>query len=691
MPAVSIIIPLHNRAAELPQTLESIRAQTSGDWEAIIVDDHSTDGAKEIAESYAMRDARFKVIDLPDPKRGAPAGRNLGILESKGEFIIFLDSDDLISPTCVEHRVKYMRANPELDFAVWRCQLFREQPGDVPQLWNADTGEDDLDRLLKNDVPWQTTGPIWRREALAKLRIPSGPLAPVPGGEGWGEGVAARGRGNSSSGQGPHPNPLPGYRERGPDSSIPQIWDESVLSGQDWEFHIRAVASGLPYARVSAIDCHWRLAGPSRDSIGKSSFGKHHALARVDTIQRIDMFLLEHSKRYLKLWPLLAASYLSAADTIADRVSRKMARSHWPPPVPVCKSLTLRQRRQFSRYLFWKRSPAKAKKLWNQIRLTWPRELLPTRGKFFNVAPVDPNRVPRVSVVMSAYNNADYIESAVNSILWQSFRDFEFIIIGDGSTDGTGELLEQLADTDCRIKLIRRENKGLTVSLNEALSLARGEFIARMDSDDLAVRERFEKQVAFLDSHPDCVLVGTKVMLIDPLDVEIVEGEFHQGHENLDAALLKGNGAAIYHPSVMIRKSALDRVGGYVPKYNGAEDVELFLRLAEIGRLENLDEILLKYRRHPASVNHTKHDRQFQLMIELLNEARARRGLPEINPTEVRRWTPEPVPVQLRTWGWNAMKKKRIDVAKCHALDALKRQPLSMENWRLAFCAWRGR
>ncbi len=646
MPSVSIIIPLHNRAAELPQTLDSIRAQTNGDWEAIIVDDHSTDGAKGVAEQYAMKDARFRVIDLPDPKRGAPAGRNLGILESKGEFIIFLDSDDLLSPTCVEHRVKYMREHPELDFAVWRCQLFREQPGDVPQLWNADTGEDDLDRLLKNDVPWQTTGPIWRRETIQKMGMI-------------------------------------------PDEGRTRWWNEDFLAGQDWEFHIRALTFGFRFERVLEIDCYWRLAGPSRESIGKSSFGKEHATNRAYVIESIWRALKGKNLTDVRE-SYLVAHLMAATSNYADRVSRKEAQTIW---YRACHPTTISRKKvaEFGRYLFWKRSPAKARKLWNQIKLTWPRELLPTRGKFFNVAPVDPNRAPRVSVVMSAYNNADYIESAVNSILWQSFRDFEFIIIDDGSTDGTGELLKQLADTDCRIKLVSRENKGLTVSLNEGLALARGEYIARMDSDDLAVRERFEKEVAYLDSHPDCVLVGTKVMLIDPLDVEIVEGEFHQGHDELDACLLKGNGAAIYHPSVMMRKSALDRVGGYVPKWNGAEDVELFLRLAEIGKLENLDEILLKYRRHPASVNHTKHEKQFQLMIELLNEARARRRLPKIDPSDVRRWTPEPTATQLRTFGWNAMKKKRIDVARSHAIGAVKGQPFSIENWKLLYCAIRGR
>src|SRR4051812_10604678 len=101
MPSLSFIIPLHNRAGELPQTLDCLLAQTRGDWEAVVVDDHSTDAAADVARGYATRDSRIKVVPLPDPKRGASAGRNFGVAQSSGELIVFLDSDDLVAPTCV--------------------------------------------------------------------------------------------------------------------------------------------------------------------------------------------------------------------------------------------------------------------------------------------------------------------------------------------------------------------------------------------------------------------------------------------------------------------------------------------------------------------------------------------------------------------------------------------------------------
>jgi glycosyltransferase involved in cell wall biosynthesis len=648
MPSVSFIIPSHNRAGELPQTLDSLLAQTSGDWEVVLIDDHSTDGALDVARAYAARDERFRVVQLPDPKRGASTARNLALTLTRGAFIIFLDSDDLVSPTCVEHRAAYMRQHAELDFGIWRCQLFREQAGDVPQHFNADTGADDLDRFLTSDVPWQTTQPIWRRSALDRLTLPM----PSQG-------------------------------------AIPKIWDESVLSGQDWEFHIRALALGMRYARIDETDCHWRMAGPDRDSIGKQSYGKAHARARPSVVRKMydllsERNLLTESRRHA-----FVALYFQAADNLARRVSRVEGRATWRETLTL--GLVDRKRwREVDRYLLLQRWPALAERRRLKIMREWPRAMLPTRGKYFLHAPL-PGHVPSVSVVMSAYNSAAYIRPAVESILDQGYRDIEFIIVDDGSTDGTGEILREYADGDCRIRLIQRENRGLTVSLNEGLSLAQGEFIARMDADDVALRDRLDAQVDYMRGHPDVALLGTKVMLIDPCGVELVEGEFHAGHTDIDGALLRGNGAAIYHPSTMIRRSALTRVGGkYVERYNGAEDIELFLRLAEVGRVENLDQVLLQYRKHPQSVNHRRYDEQFHLVNAIIAEARKRRGLPADPEARIAKWTPEPIRTQLQRWAWNALKRRRPDVARTHAWRAVRSAPMNLSNWKLLACAVRG-
>src|SRR2546430_8387557 len=168
-PMVSIVVPTKDRRALLAETIASVRAQTYDNWELIVADDRSSDGSAEFVRELARQDQRIKLVSLSGEKAGAPAARNAGVRASSGPLIIFLDSDDLLAPSCLQRRVEVMRAHPQLDFAVFPCQVFREQPDDLQLLFNADTGEDDLDRLLKVDVPWQTTGPIWRRQALEKI------------------------------------------------------------------------------------------------------------------------------------------------------------------------------------------------------------------------------------------------------------------------------------------------------------------------------------------------------------------------------------------------------------------------------------------------------------------------------------------------------------------------------------------
>src|SRR5438067_12011849 len=116
---------------------------------------------------------------------------------------------------------------------------------------------------------------------------------------------------------------------------------------------------------------------------------------------------------------------------------------------------------------------------------------------------------PAISVIMSVYNAEAFLEAAVQSVLMQSFSDFEFIIIDDGSTDRSNQILQDYARKDNRVRLISRPNKGLTASLNEGLKLARGEFIARMDADDVAAPDRFKIQVEYLRDHPEVSVRGS--------------------------------------------------------------------------------------------------------------------------------------------------------------------------------------
>jgi glycosyltransferase involved in cell wall biosynthesis len=217
---------------------------------------------------------------------------------------------------------------------------------------------------------------------------------------------------------------------------------------------------------------------------------------------------------------------------------------------------------------------------------------------------------PKITVLMPVYNCELYIREAVDSIINQTFDDFEFLIIDDASTDKTVAIIKTYADT--RIQLIEKPaNTGYTNSLNHGLSIAKGEYIARMDGDDISLPERFEKQVAFLDSNPDVVLCGTALKIIDS-DKVICYPEFH---ENIKLVMLTHN--CIIHPSVMIRKSVLDY---YSVKYDiskePAEDYNLWTKLLLYGKLYNFQEVLLHYRMHPSQVSQKRKNVQIDSSIE---------------------------------------------------------------------------
>ena len=174
---------------------------------------------------------------------------------------------------------------------------------------------------------------------------------------------------------------------------------------------------------------------------------------------------------------------------------------------------------------------------------------------------------PRVTVAMPVYNCEKYVAKAVESILTQTFEDFEFLIVDDGSTDSSRAILEQYSARDPRIKLVSRPNTGLLVALNEMVGRARGEYVARMDADDVALPGRFERQVQYLDEHPECVLLGSRVIIIDPDGDPLKEMGDALTHDEIDDIFMMHGGQIVYHPSVMYRRQVVLDLGCYRPEF----------------------------------------------------------------------------------------------------------------------------
>lgn len=292
---------------------------------------------------------------------------------------------------------------------------------------------------------------------------------------------------------------------------------------------------------------------------------------------------------------------------------------------------------------------------------------------------------PRASVVLAAYNAEKYIQQAVESILAQTWRDFEFIVIDDGSTDRTPEILQGISDP--RIRLVSRPNKGIIASSNEGVGMARGEIIFRMDADDIARPERFAKQISYLDAHRECVALGTRTLLIDSEGLPLMEMIDLTDHDEIDAANLLGGSAHICNPTVAMRRDAVLQVGAYQEDTKSAEDLDLFLRLAEVGRVANLPDVLLEYRQHLLSVGYAKGTEQWNTANRCVNMARRRRGLPELDlPTT---HASQPRAAQHHKWAWWALRGGHPKTARKHALRALMLDR-SLPNWKLLACAIRG-
>lgn len=298
--------------------------------------------------------------------------------------------------------------------------------------------------------------------------------------------------------------------------------------------------------------------------------------------------------------------------------------------------------------------------------------------------------VPRVSVAMAVHDGERYLAQAVDSILAQTHEDFELLALDDGSTDASREILEGYAKRDARVRVIARPQRGLVASLNELLAEAQGEYLARMDADDVALPTRFARQVAHLDRHPECVLLGTRVLLVDPDAAPLRPFAELCTHEEIDREHLAGRGGAICHPSAMMRTAALRAVGGYDAGKRHAEDLDLFLRMAEVGRVENLPDVLFWYRMHPGSVGHRHREEQHASAQAAVREACRRRALPVPEVVTAPSPTGRTPAETHRRWAWWALGAGHVASARKHAWVALRHAPWEKASWKAWACALRG-
>lgn len=230
---------------------------------------------------------------------------------------------------------------------------------------------------------------------------------------------------------------------------------------------------------------------------------------------------------------------------------------------------------------------------------------------------------PSISVVMPVYNGERYLPAALDSILTQTFTDFEYIIIDDGSSDATWDILTTYADRDPRLRLVRNEqNLGITRSLNKGVQLARGTYVARQDADDISLPQRFARQVAVLQAQPEVVLVSCDFAVIDAHGRQVFQTQ-RVASPIVTAWYLLFYNRLGGHSQVMFRRDAAIRLNGYTEAFRHNEDYDLWVRLSQIGDIVILPEVLLQWRQHEGSISHRKSTEQRTQTLKLAQAALA--------------------------------------------------------------------
>jgi glycosyltransferase involved in cell wall biosynthesis len=294
---------------------------------------------------------------------------------------------------------------------------------------------------------------------------------------------------------------------------------------------------------------------------------------------------------------------------------------------------------------------------------------------------------------MPVYNGSRYVAQAIDSVLAQTFRDFEFLIINDGSKDDSLSILRRYEGLDERVRLIDRPNTGVVRARNELIRAARGEFLALIDQDDMARPERLALQVEAFDRDASLVAVGSSASIVDPDGAVLGFGTPPATHDAIDDVLMTAPGGwHILSPSAMLRTRAVVAVGLYREGFDYSEDADLFLRLAEVGRLANLPQRLLSYRVHLESGSHLGTVAQRDSHHRAAVEAARRRGVAE-PPAPAKSALSDMAAQPSRThvmWAWWALDSGHLRTARKHALVAVRRAPLDRESWRVAYCSMRG-
>ena len=305
------------------------------------------------------------------------------------------------------------------------------------------------------------------------------------------------------------------------------------------------------------------------------------------------------------------------------------------------------------------------------------------------------NLAPSMSVVMSVYNSADTLAPTMDSVLTQQGIDFEFIVVDDGSGDGSAVILDDYARRDDRVRVIHQNNTGLTRALIHGCAHAQGKYLARQDAGDVSLAGRLAQQCAFLESHPEVVLTSVGTRFIGPegellYTISQLGDQLQRDLEQLTVERLRGPS---HHGSTMFRQAAYQAVGGYRHEFRVAQDLDLWTRLAEIGRCVAIPEVLYEAKWQLRSISHLRRPEQL-MAAEAIHACRQRRHRGESEQPVLDRLTARLAKIDGRLPNPSGLSEARFHyflgsvlapnnsgVARHHLKQAVRAWPWHLKAW----------
>lgn len=554
-PDISVIIPVYNVAPYLSRCLESLINQTLKNIEIIAVNDGSEDASLDILLKYQKQDPRIRVIT--QKRLGPSCARNSGLRIARSALVAFCDADDCLVPTAYQKAVKQM-TDGGVDLVNFGIQVVGHDGKECDPYYDIKyKGKIVPSEEVLLNMDMSPCNKIFRKSLLDKYHIS------FPAGLHFEDAYFCSIYGLFCKSFFFLPEKLYYYYRR-PNSTMDRVFTRTPGLAIE---HLQIAICIYQYLVENGLFQRYK------HYFGKLFFSFFDFALRYESIleEQIRIYALARAFLDKEKIQFVEFPYLWHAQELLNRNA-------------------------------WNK---KIKKYGGLVRITeTPGEYclrflgIPLRRKKFR-----DSSFPRVSVIMPAYNVEKYIKEAIDSVLAQTYVNFEFIIINDGSTDNTAEIIQSYQD-DRIVFINKKTNGGLVSCLNYGLDIARGAYIARMDADDISLPERLSLQVQFMDRHSRVGVLGSWFFIFGDICPRVERKPKYPGLKDM----LKCS--PVGHPTAMFRKSVFDKYNlRYNPDYKHAEDYELWVRACRVTKIANIQQVLLKYRWHGENVS-CKHERE---------------------------------------------------------------------------------